>query len=320
MSVDVMMLDGAAQLENAEMDLDAPTDFTEEAMQQDEASADSTPAPIPASVSFEPAEASIQVLEHEMTPVEETPTATLEDQPESVLEDPPVESVPELAETSAAPTEEPRPGQIEETETPSAQAEIPLPPIESSQVAPPESRDEAEDAVEAPAAEVSVPQDAEPDEPDELEDGSREGTPELDALDDSSSRPVPMLEYLGNVTMPAIPDATATDTSSDTAIKAPPMKLSYLNETFWLFAEDADEHATPLASTSTSHHPTGVHPVLLGQPDDHRLYYVALESVFARLHESFPSFADDEMEMVLCMPHDYGIEIGEVRPAHASSL
>jgi hypothetical protein len=46
--------------------------------------------------------------------------------------------------------------------------------------------------------------------------------------------------------------------------------------------------------------------------DDHRLYYTSLESVFARLHDHFPSFAEDEMEMVLCMPPDYGIEISEV--------
>jgi hypothetical protein len=87
------------------------------------------------------------------------------------------------------------------------------------------------------------------------------------------------------------------DSTSEDIEPAPPILLSYRDQLFSLFA--------PWTADEVSY------PVLLQSREHHKAYFDHLESLFQELHELFPSFEEDQMEMRLCVDI-LGLEIPEV--------
>lgn len=163
---------------------------------------------------------------------------------------------------------------------------------------------------------------------------------DLDAAE-NSSQPYPRVDLLQDVAMPAtlapylepLDEGTLpTEDNNDLEnIRAPPVLLSHAGQTFWLFAqlqesgtlpdptssaEKGESAAASAAGTSTA---VGEDQQALEQPErevlfpaNHELYYAPLTKLFDHLHDLFPSFLADGMEIRLNV-QELGIEIAEVR-------
>lgn len=153
-------------------------------------------------------------------------------------------------------------------------------------------------------------------------------------LDPDSTQPSALVELLSSVDMPSFlapyldPPQDARALAGEEAeneldaIRAPPVLLSYNGQNHWLFARLRDE-PDPVASTSAGagegdhedqaqaafKSDASAHPLLFD--DDHGLYYETLDKLFDHLHDYFPAFHDEQMEIRLCV-QELGIEIPEV--------
>lgn len=84
-------------------------------------------------------------------------------------------------------------------------------------------------------------------------------------------------------------DETPKDVNEDDVVRrAPPVLLTFRNESFWLFGT-FNETEVDVPSTAP----------LFEDAAEHHLYYNPLAMLFNRLHDHFPSFEASQMEMIL---------------------
>lgn len=186
---------------------------------------------------------------------------------------------------------------------------------------------EQDDSVHHDGAPLSPSVDGSHDSSSDEEDGTQPSA-RVDLLQ-SVEMPAFLAPYLEPVDEGQLPTEDNNDLDN---IRAPPLLLSYAGHTYWVFAEldtnpaayvsehhnaSEENHEQPQAEPSTSkasaeqdqttdaHHPT----LIFGA--QHDLYYAPLARVFDHLHDQFPSFHDDQMEIRLCV-QELGIEIPEV--------
>jgi hypothetical protein len=105
-----------------------------------------------------------------------------------------------------------------------------------------------------------------------------------------------LTDVLHDVVLAELVEGEDEDDEADVD-RAPPVLLSFRDEIFSLF------------SSTTANGQT--YPALLQGREDHKRYYDPLESLFVELHELFPSFEEEQMEMKLCVDV-LGLEIPEV--------
>lgn len=200
----------------------------------------------------------------------------------------------------------------------------------------PEIRDEAEVRKQNGAVDTSQAHDTQT----ESDPGSDEAA---SVVEEDSTQPQALTDLLSHVEMPAWlaaycePSEDALLPTEDNNelenVRAPPVLLSSGGQTYWLFAPLIPEgqeapaetgalsDANPVVSTPSvdagedksrpNATATGLstYPLLLS--DDHELYFAPLSRVFDRLHDQFPSFHDEQMEIRLCVS-ELGVEIPEV--------
>lgn len=104
--------------------------------------------------------------------------------------------------------------------------------------------------------------------------------------------------------------------SPHSRLRAPPVLFTYAEETYSLFVP------WPGQGPALEGDETESYPVLFDNTREHHLYYLQLESLFDKLHHRYPSFDEEQMEMILNI-EILGIQVPEVsaipQPCHVTS-
>ena len=116
-------------------------------------------------------------------------------------------------------------------------------------------------------------------------------------------RPEPQKEPLSHVEIPEVEEGRIRPTrdSHSSILKAPTVLLYFQETVYALFSPNSVNQADETA------------PILiLDTKEDHKLYFLQLENFFAALHRQFPSFEEQQLEMVLVIQDDLSLELPQV--------
>ena len=231
-----------------------------------------------------------------------------------VFDSVPATSAPSPSITEIAQTEE-KFESLAENSTPVAQSEVdqPATPSDAKDTMPVEGNQSVVPSVAQSTATSPAPIEAQeiPDDSSSHEDDMITATIVDDEynndyyiMPDLADRPPAQKELLEHIQFPPsmskylskpaeeqdeLEDETPKDLNEDdVARRAPPVLLTFRNESFWLFGTFNETEVDVPSSTP-----------LFEDAAEHHLYYNPLAMLFNRLHDHFPSFEASQMEMIL---------------------